>query len=252
MIAMPCTPMAPLTITTSPARARCGPDVDAVGHQPDAGGVDVDAVAVAGVDHLGVAGDDRDACRRAAAAPMSWAIRPMTARSVPSSRMNAAGQAAGHRAAHRQVVDRAVDGQVADDAAGEEQRPTTNESVENASRAPPRLEHRRIAQSRHAAGRRTPGTNRCSISSRRHRPPPPWPITIVGLSRSGTGQAQPSKSSTAGWTVSANGGRLAHRRRLQAPVQVVRGAGALAGHHRGAERVARGARRAERRSTRAA
>ena len=49
------------TSTPSPGRARVGAMLDAVGHQADAGGVDVDAVALAAVDDLGVAGRDGDA-----------------------------------------------------------------------------------------------------------------------------------------------------------------------------------------------
>ena len=56
--AMPCRPIGPLTSTTSPGRAWSGPISHPVGHQPDPGGGDVQPVAVPGVDHLGVAGDD--------------------------------------------------------------------------------------------------------------------------------------------------------------------------------------------------
>ncbi len=53
-------------------------DVDAVGDQADARGVDVDLVAVAGVDHLRVAGDDprRRPCARPPPCPRRSARRP--------------------------------------------------------------------------------------------------------------------------------------------------------------------------------
>ena len=58
MTATPCTPMSPLTITWSPDAGPVRTDVHAVGHDADAGRVHVDAVAVAGLDDLGVPGDD--------------------------------------------------------------------------------------------------------------------------------------------------------------------------------------------------
>ena len=39
-------------------RGAVRPDVDPVGHQPDAGGVHVHLITVSGVDDLGVSGDD--------------------------------------------------------------------------------------------------------------------------------------------------------------------------------------------------
>ena len=86
---------------------------------------------------------------------------------------------------------------------------TTKESVEKASRAPPRST---TAESPSPASVSPPkaGTKTCSTSSADIAPPPPWPITIVGLSRSGTGHVQPSKSERMDLVgcVSDNGARL--------------------------------------------
>ena len=66
-----------------------GANVDPVGDHPDAGGVDVDPVAVAALDDLRVARDDPDArtLRRVA---RRCATAPTCAISTPSSRMKPA------------------------------------------------------------------------------------------------------------------------------------------------------------------
>ena len=56
---MPWSPMLPLRITASPGRAWLGRKPHALAHTPDSRGVDVDAVALSALHHLGVAGDDR-------------------------------------------------------------------------------------------------------------------------------------------------------------------------------------------------
>ena len=58
MIAMPCRPTSPLTRMASPGRTLWGAMFNAVFDDPDAGGVDEQAVAFALVHDLGVAGDD--------------------------------------------------------------------------------------------------------------------------------------------------------------------------------------------------
>src|SRR3954451_15659175 len=78
-------------------------------------------------------------------------------------------------------------------------------------------------------------------------------MTIVGLSRSGSGQVQPSKAGSSRLGVmemsSANGGHLLDLLRggqaLHPPIEVVRGASALTRDHGGAERVAWRAQRPE-------
>ena len=69
---------------------------------------------------------------------------------------------------------------------------TTNESVENASR-PPSTSSTAESPSWPSVASANAGRNTWSTSSADIAPPPPWPITIVGLSRSGSGQVQPSK-----------------------------------------------------------
>ena len=78
-------------------------------------------VGVAALDDLGVAGDDLDAGRPAAAAIASTSARSTSA-SSPSSRISDRLSASGPGAGHRQVVDGAVDRQLADRAAGEAER----------------------------------------------------------------------------------------------------------------------------------
>ena len=69
---------------------------------------------------------------------------------------------------------------------------TTNESVENASRPPAKGKTAESPSCSRAASAK-PGRNTWSTSSADIAPPPPCPICTVGLSRSGSGQVQPSK-----------------------------------------------------------
>src|SRR6476659_8626707 len=87
-------------------------------------------------------------------------------------------------------------------------------------------------------------------------PPPPWPITMLGLSRSGSGHVHPSKARPAPaliepaligpMLISSDTRRLLgvrgpHHRigQGETSIQVVRRAGSLAGDHRCAQRIAR-------------
>jgi hypothetical protein len=129
-------------------------DVNAGRDQPDAGGVDVHAITMAGVDDLGVAGRDRDA--RPARGSPEVCRDPADHRQLDTLLENeAAGQVRRLRAAHREVVDRAVDGEVPDAAAREEQR-LHDERVGRERQ--PRLaqrEHRRVRQAlEHRVGER--------------------------------------------------------------------------------------------------
>ena len=119
---------------------------------------------------------------------------------------------------------------------------TTNESVENASRTPPTST---TAESPIPASAADPnaGRNRCSMSSADIAPPPPWPITMFGESRSGAGHTHSSMSMVA--RASAASQALRH---LEPPIQVVRRARALGRNHRRAKRIARRAQGAERRA----
>ena len=72
------------------ARPRLvGRETNARPHNPDARGIDENAVALAAFDHLGVAGDNGDAGSFAASASES-ATRPRVSNGKPSSMMNAA------------------------------------------------------------------------------------------------------------------------------------------------------------------
>ena len=61
------------------------PEIDAVGHRPDPGGRDVEAVGLAALDDLRVAGDNRNAGNVRAAAPIDETMRRRSATGNPSS-----------------------------------------------------------------------------------------------------------------------------------------------------------------------
>jgi hypothetical protein len=98
-----------------------GPELDARRHHSDARGCDREPVAAAPLDDLRIAGDDSHA-------------RPPRRRPHQGHDFHQVGdrkalfeneggrEEQGHRAAHRQVVDRAVDSQLADRAAGKDER----------------------------------------------------------------------------------------------------------------------------------
>ena len=136
MIAMPCTPMAPLTMTTSPGRARSGRMSTPDRHQPDARGVHVDLVAVTGVDHLGVAGDDRDpgGARGRTHVARHSADEPS---SVPSSSTNPHDRCAGVAPLIARSLTVPLTARCPIEPPGKNSGRTTNVSVEKAIRAPP-------------------------------------------------------------------------------------------------------------------
>lgn len=61
-MAMPWSPSVPDTRMTSPGRQFAAAERYARGHFAHAGGIDVDAVGTAALDHLGVAGDNLHTC----------------------------------------------------------------------------------------------------------------------------------------------------------------------------------------------
>ena len=92
-----------------------------LGDQADSGRVDVAAVGLALLHHLGVAGDDLDAGRRGGRLHrLGDADQVGDSEALLEDEPGRQVQRGG--AGHRQVVDGAVDGEVADVAAGEEQR----------------------------------------------------------------------------------------------------------------------------------
>jgi hypothetical protein len=99
-----------------------GAEVDAVGQQADTGGVDVEPVAVAAVDHLGVAGDHGDPGRPGGCAERGGDAAELVDRQALLEH-HPDRQVERHGPRHGQVVDGAVHGQVADAPAGEEPRP---------------------------------------------------------------------------------------------------------------------------------
>ena len=129
------------------------PDVRALVDQPDACGVDVDAVAVARIRHLGVAGDQLDAPRPS---PRSRRLRHPGGfiEFVPSSRMNAVDSTAGCARAIARSFTVPLTARSPIVPPGKTMGFATYESVENARRAPP-IPDRRIAHPR--IGRRAEG-----------------------------------------------------------------------------------------------
>ena len=127
-----------------------GSDVHSVGHQPDAGGVDEEPVRTALSDDLGVPGDDADArlCR-GLAHRLGDGAEDLDLQALLDDESRR--QSEGLSTAAGEVVDGAVDGEVADVAAGEEQR--VDHVGVGGQRDPPAvgLQHRRIP--RRAAGR---------------------------------------------------------------------------------------------------
>src|SRR6478672_393409 len=189
---------------------------------------------------------------RAAASPIRWATAPTRVTSVPSSRMNAAER----KSARAPLIARSLTVPLTARSPmlppGKNSGRTTKESVENARRDPPTSSTAESASCASEASAKL-GRKTCSTSSPDMAPPPPCPITMVGLSRSGSGQVQPSKLGADPVRVSgsANGAHLpgvARGGQLHPPVEVVGGARALAGHHGRAEGVPRGAQGAERRA----
>ena len=89
------------------------------GTQADARGVDEDAVALALLDHLGIAGDDLDAGGLGGACAMDSAMRASTSMAEPFFQDERGAQEKRLGAAHREIVDRAVHGERADVAAAE-------------------------------------------------------------------------------------------------------------------------------------
>ena len=95
----------------------------ALGHEADAGGGDEDLVALAAVDDLGVAGDQRDARLVARLRASRRRSARRSAIGQPFFEDERRRQVERLGPADRQVVDRAVHRQLADVAAGEEERP---------------------------------------------------------------------------------------------------------------------------------
>ena len=94
---------------------------DARRRHADAGGRDEDAVGLAALDHLGVAGDDRHAgCPRRRAHAVGDALEIGERKALLDDEARREIERLGAR--HRDVVDGAVDGERADVASGEKQR----------------------------------------------------------------------------------------------------------------------------------
>ena len=189
--ATPCTPMSPLTITTSPGRGPARPDVDArAATTPMPAVLTKTPSPAAAVDDLRVAGDEPDAGRprRRARSPR----RPGRGRRArcPPARMNAVDSASGVAPDIARSLTVPLTARSPIDPPGKNIGLTTYESVEKASRTPPTSTTAESPSSASAAAPNA-GRNRCSTSSADMAPPPPWPITIVGESRSGAGQTQP-------------------------------------------------------------
>ncbi len=119
--ATPWSPIVPETRMRSPGRARSPEMCDARRHHADAGGGDEDAVALALLDHLGVAGDHRHAgLARGGGHRLDDALQVGQREAFLED--EARRQVQRPCARHGHVVDGAVHRQAADVAAGKEQR----------------------------------------------------------------------------------------------------------------------------------
>ena len=121
MIVTPCSPIGPDTITTSPGWAFTTPRETSCSTTPIPGRVDIAAVRLALLDHLGVAGDylhpgDPGGGLHRGHDPDQVGDREAFLQD------EAGGQVERGRPRHRQVVHGAVNGQVTDVPAGKEQR----------------------------------------------------------------------------------------------------------------------------------
>ena len=177
MIAMPWSPIGPETITRSPARIAAGPSVERVLDRPDARRVDVEAIRLAALDDLGVAGDDLDARglrRRAIEATM----RSRSATGRPSSTMNPADRASGRAPAIARSLTVPFTASSPMSPPGKKSGRTTKESVVNASAALAVVEQGAVGerlQQRVAEVRRRKSA---SIRSWLDLPPAPWESVI--------------------------------------------------------------------------
>ena len=239
---MPCRPISPLSRTASPGRTLAGEIADLVLDHADAGRVDEDAVALASVHDLGVAGDQ---LHPAAAAATLHRLDdpPQRLHRQAFFQDQRRAEIERPRAAHGQIVHRAVDGERADIAAGKEQRSDNvgigREGQPGAGdvqgRAIVPLQQEVVAEA---------GSNRPSSSSCMRRPPPPCASCTCRRSFSGAGHC--SRNSLTSATACTS--RCTSVLRPQAPVAVVGGARSFGGDHRCAQRMIGRAARAERRT----
>ncbi len=175
MIVTPWSPIGPETSTASPGRTAAAPSCTGRVDHADAGGVDVAAVGLAALHHLGVAGDDLAPRPPRPPRPSRRRSRRRSATGKPSSRMKPADRYSGRAPRHGQVVDRAVDGEVADVAAGEEQRRHHVRVGGEGQPAPPTRHSAAPSSSGASAGcgtpRGTPPRSGCASPCRRRRGP---------------------------------------------------------------------------------
>src|ERR1019366_3461227 len=182
---------------------------------------------------------------RRAAAPMVWARIPSSSRANPSSSTKPAERKSGTAPVMATSLTVPLTARSPRFPPGKKRGRTTNESVLKASRAAPAC----TTAASPSWARMLPvppkaGRKRCSISSAPSRPPPPWPITMVGWSRRGTGQDQFCGSR--GVVVPPVAPSAARQcRPVEAAELVVGRTGSLARHHGGPEGRAGGAPRAE-------
>ena len=176
--AMPWSPSVPETSTRSPGRTRSGPSSTPVGDDADAGRRHVERRPPCRA--------RRPSCRRSRPARR----RPRAARAIERGDAAQVGDREAllddepgrererPRAGDREVVDRAVDGELADVAAGEEER---LDDVGVGREREPRRRSARAARSRRAgraAGCRAPRGRAPSTRARVALPPAPWASVI--------------------------------------------------------------------------
>src|SRR5664280_2625974 len=242
MIAIPCTAISPLTRTTSPGRARFG-EITMPGATRPTPLTLMKTPSPFPRSTTFVSPVTIGTPAPAAAACIEATMRERSLRGRPSSRMRPAESASGcapHIARSFTVPCTASEPM---SPPGKKSGLTTNESVENARRAPPTSKTAPSCSSRSAGLskllRKTFSIRRCVI-----RPPPPCARRIVSPSPAGTGQLAASSAAPGSPAVSFALMSSSHGPR----VEVVGRAGALGRHHGRAEGMLRRAARAERRA----
>ncbi len=193
MMVTPWSPIGPETRIASPGRALATPRFTSAAIDADARGVDVAAVGLALLHHLGVPGDHPTPAA-AAASRMDSVIRVRSATGKPSSRMKPADRYSGVAPATARSLTVPLIARSPMLPPGKNSGETTNESVVSATVAPPtsqpggvlqRLEQR-VAERVEEDGL-DQGLGRLAARPVRHRdalfpelrPPPPGPVDAV-------------------------------------------------------------------------
>ena len=200
MMAMPWSPIYPLTRILSPARARLAEMFERSLNDADAGCGDEDFVALTAIDDFRITRDQLHAgFLRRIAHGFDYALQLFCKKSFFENKSRR--QVERPRAAHREIVYGAVDGQAADVAAGEENwRHHERVGREGQARAVDVEDGLVIQLVQYRIGERRKKNllDELAVSL----PPLPWPSTICLCSKIGSGQEPKSGDGTSCFAVS--------------------------------------------------